>query len=148
MTTEAVYVLEKMAHGFNRTGRRAGRGFYDYEEGEEPELWSGLKVFARRRTDVPPEDLRDRLMYTQALESLRCLEEGVVRSPDDANLASVLGWGFPESAGGTLAFVEAIGRPEFAERARVLAARYGERFAPPASLETSFPSSATPGEAR
>ena len=65
----------------------------------------------------------------------RCLRDGVVRSPEDADLGSILGWGFPESTGGVLAFVDRTGVARFTARARELAARYGERFEPPASLE-------------
>jgi 3-hydroxyacyl-CoA dehydrogenase/enoyl-CoA hydratase/3-hydroxybutyryl-CoA epimerase len=70
----------------------------------------------------------------QAVESLRCLEEAVVASAADADLGSVLGWGFPQSAGGTVAFVEGTGPSAFLERTRELAQRYGERFDPPALL--------------
>lgn len=134
MTEEAIYVLEKMAHGFNRMGRQAGRGFYDYEEGEPPELWSGLEVFERRRVSIPPEDIRDRLLYRLALESMRCLEEGVVASAADANLSSILGVGFPQASGGAIAFADRAGASAFAARSLELAERYGERFAPPARL--------------
>ncbi len=136
MTTEAIYVLEKMAHGFNRMGKQGGRGFYEYDEDDDqaPGLWSGLKVFERRRVSVSSEDLRDRLLYVQALESLRCLEEAVVASPADANLGSVLGWGFPDDTGGTIALVERIGSIAFIARARELAGRYGNRFDAPRLL--------------
>jgi 3-hydroxyacyl-CoA dehydrogenase/enoyl-CoA hydratase/3-hydroxybutyryl-CoA epimerase len=134
MTTEAVYVLEKMAHGFGRMGRDAGRGFYDYDDGEAPELWSGLRVFERRRAAVSHDDLRDRLMFIQAIESMRCLDEGVVACAADANLSAVLGWGFPASHGGAIAFIDSIGVRAFAERARDLATRFGERFEPPSLL--------------
>lgn len=134
MTEEAIYVLEKMAHGFNRMGRQAGRGFYDYDEGEPPELWSGLKVFERRRVSIPPEDIRDRLLYRLSLESMRCLEEGVVASAADANLSSILGVGFPQASGGAIAFADRAGASAIAARSLELAERYGERFAPPARL--------------
>jgi hypothetical protein len=132
MTEEAVYVLEKMAHGFSRMGRWSGRGFYDYEDGEAPELWPGLKVFERRRTALAPEDLRDRLLFAQALAALRALEEGDVASADEADRGSLLGWGFSERSGGVVAFIEKLGLQAFSERARKLAARYGPRFEPPA----------------
>ena len=132
MTEDAIYVLEKMAHGFNRMGREAGRGFYDYEDGEAPELWSGLKVFERRRVTIPSEDIRDRLLFRLALESMRCVEEGVVGSAADANLSSILGAGFPQPTGGAIAFAQRMGAAAFEARARELAERYGERFAPPA----------------
>ncbi|TXL63775.1 hypothetical protein [Zeimonas arvi] len=141
MTEEAIYVLEKMAHGFNRMGRQAGRGFYDYAEGEPPELWSGLKVFERRRVSIPAEDVRDRLLYRLALESMRCLEEGVVASAADANLSSILGVGFPEASGGAIAYADRVGASLFAARSLKLAERYGERFSPPARL------AGLPGEA-
>jgi 3-hydroxyacyl-CoA dehydrogenase/enoyl-CoA hydratase/3-hydroxybutyryl-CoA epimerase len=134
MTEDAIYVLEKMAHGFNRMGRAAGRGFYDYEEGESPELWSGLKVFERRRVAIPPEDIRDRLLHRVAIESIRCLDDGVVASAADANLSSILGLGFPEASGGAIAFAEGTDAAAFAARSRELVGRYGERFAPPARL--------------
>lgn len=136
MTTEAIYVLEKMAHGFKRLGKQGGRGFYNYDEDDDeaPGLWSGLKVFERRRVSISPEDLRDRLLYVQALESLRCLEEAIVTSPAEANLGSVLGWGFPDDTGGTIAFIERIGSIAFVARARELADRYGHRFDAPRLL--------------
>ena len=129
MTQDAIYVLEKMAHGFDRMGCESGRGFYDYEDGESPELWSGLKVFERRRVAVPPEDIRDRLLFRLALESMRCLDAGVVASAADANLSSILGVGFPEATGGAIAFAERMGTASFAARSGELAQRYGERFA-------------------
>jgi 3-hydroxyacyl-CoA dehydrogenase/enoyl-CoA hydratase/3-hydroxybutyryl-CoA epimerase len=124
-----------MAHGYKRLGRAAGAGFYDYPEGEPKALWSGLKVFARGAKAQPsPEDIRDRLLYAQALETLRCMDEGVLESVRDANIGAILGWGFPAWTGGTLQFINHVGIQRFTERAAELASRYGERFNPPASL--------------
>jgi 3-hydroxyacyl-CoA dehydrogenase/enoyl-CoA hydratase/3-hydroxybutyryl-CoA epimerase len=134
MTTEAVYVLEKMAHGFGRMGRSAGRGFYDYEDGEEPELWSGLKVFERRRVSLPPEDLRDRLLYAPIIEALRGLEEELLSSPAQAERASLLAGNFSAATGGAIAFIDRCGIQAFSARAQTLAERYGKRFSPPALL--------------
>lgn len=132
MTDEAVYVLEKMAHGFNRMGRAAGRGFYDYDDEDPPQLWSGLKVFERRRVAIPVADVRDRLVYAVALAAADCLRRGVVASAEDANLGSVLGVGLPAQSGGALAFIARTGRDSFAARASELAAKYGPRFSPDA----------------
>jgi len=130
----AVYVLEKMAHGFKRMGRAYGGGFYDYPQDAEKALWPGLKVFERGGRAIPFEDVKDRMLYAQAIESVRCLEEGVLESTRDANIGSIFGWGFPAWTGGTIQFVNHVGVRAFVARARELAQRYGERFAPPASL--------------
>ncbi len=132
MPESAVYVMEKMAHGFRRMGRDAGAGFYDYDDDGTRALWSGLKTFERRARSMPDEDVRDRLLFVQALEALRCFEEGVVTSTEDADAASVAGWGFPAATGGPLAFVKRMGTDRFAARAAELAERYGDRFALPA----------------
>lgn len=130
----AVYVLEKMAHGYKRMGRAYGGGFYDYPEGGEKHLWEGLKTFVRSSKQVPLEDIRDRLLYIQALETMRCIQEGVVESTRDANIGAIMGWGFPAYTGGTAQFVNHIGVQRFVARAQELASRYGERFTPPAIL--------------
>lgn len=78
--------------------------------------------------------MRDRVLYAQALETLRCLDERVLESVRDANIGSIFGWGFPAWTGGTVQFVNHVGVKAFTERAIELATRYGERFQPPASL--------------
>ncbi|MBX3590235.1 MAG: enoyl-CoA hydratase/isomerase family protein [Burkholderiaceae bacterium] len=130
----AVYVLEKMAHGFKRMGRAYGGGFYDYPQDGEKSLWSGLKVFERGGRAIPFEDVKDRMLYAQAIETVRCIEEGVLESTRDANIGAIFGWGFPAWTGGTVQFVNHVGVRAFVARARELAQRYGERFAPPTSL--------------
>ncbi len=131
----AVYVLEKMAHGYRRMGRAYSGGFYDYPADAEKSLWPGLQAFERARNKVTIDDVRDRLLYVQSLETIRCIEEGIVDTARDANVGSIFGWGFPAWTGGTLRFVDHVGARRFMERARELAQRYGERFAPPALLE-------------
>jgi 3-hydroxyacyl-CoA dehydrogenase/enoyl-CoA hydratase/3-hydroxybutyryl-CoA epimerase len=135
MAESAVYVLEKMAHGYKRMGRAHGGGFYDYPEGEPKQLWPGLDAFAKGRKRLPAhEDIRDRLLYAQAIETVRCLQEGVLESTRDANIGSIFGWGFPVHTGGTAQFVNHVGVVAFVARARELASRHGERFEPPALL--------------
>ena len=130
----AVYVLEKMAHGFRRMGRSYGGGFYDYPKEGEKSLWPGLKAFERGGRSIPFDDVKDRILYVQAIETVRCLGEGVLESTRDANIGSIFGWGFPGWTGGTVQFVNHVGVRRFVARAQELAQRYGERFAPPASL--------------
>jgi 3-hydroxyacyl-CoA dehydrogenase / enoyl-CoA hydratase / 3-hydroxybutyryl-CoA epimerase len=130
MPESAVYVLEKMAHGYKRLGRAYGAGFYDYE-GTSKVLWPGLKTFERGGRSIQINDIKDRLLYAQAIETCRCLAEGIVESTRDANIGSIMGWGFPGYTGGTAQFVNHVGITEFIARADQLAAQYGERFSPP-----------------
>ena len=134
MAESAVYVLEKMAHGFKRLGRAHGAGFYEYPEGEPKRLWEGLSVFMRGAKPISDEDIRDRLSMIQSIETLRCLQEQVLEHDHDANIGSIMGWGFPAYTGGTLQFVHHWGPKAFLARSLELQSRYGERFNPPALL--------------
>lgn len=134
MAESAVYVLEKMAHGYKRMGRAHGGGFYDYPAEGGKELWEGLSVFQRGSKNVPLEDVKDRMMYAQALETARCMQEGVLESSRDANIGSIFGWGFPPHTGGTIQFINHVGVRKFVARSQELADRYGERFSPPRLL--------------
>ncbi|MFE0424215.1 3-hydroxyacyl-CoA dehydrogenase family protein, partial [Streptomyces sp. NPDC058953] len=132
-------VVDRMVDEFGRTGRSGGAGFYDYaDDGTRTGLWPGLREhFARPdAVDVPFADLRERLLFSEALDAVRCLEENVLTSVADANIGSVMGIGFPAWTGGVLQYVNGYGGglPGFVARARELAARYGERFEPPALL--------------
>ena len=116
-----------------RVGRKAGRGFYDWPEhgGGEKLLWPGLaELFPRADEQPGQQELIDRLLYVQANEAARCLDEGVLRSVADANVGSVLGWGFAPFLGGVLQFVNHVGPARFVQRLRELAARHGRRFEP------------------
>ena len=134
MPESAVYVMEKMAHGYRRMGKAAGAGFYEYEDDGTVSLWSGLKAFERRSVKIPDEDVRDRLLHVQALETVRCREEGVIASLSDADSVAVAGWGFPATTRGPAGWIEAAGIAAFVSRSRELAQRYGERFLPPPGL--------------
>jgi 3-hydroxyacyl-CoA dehydrogenase/enoyl-CoA hydratase/3-hydroxybutyryl-CoA epimerase len=110
-----------------RGGRHYGGGFYEYADGGK-KLWSGLSRFKLRDAQVSLGDAEDRLLYRQAIETLRCLDEGVLRSETEANLGSIFAIGFPAHTGGALQFIRGIGIASFAARAAELAQRYGERF--------------------
>lgn len=128
-------VVEKMIHNFKRKGKAFGAGFYDYPEGESKHLWNELsKVFPLKAAALEQEEMMDRLMFIQAIETVRCLEEGVLNSVADANIGSIFGWGFPPFKGGTLQFINDYGIPEFAEKTRELEKRFGKRFALPKLL--------------
>ena len=131
----ALEVLRRMvAQG--RPGRSGGGGFYDYPADGPKSLWKGLATeFPVAAQALPFEDIKDRFLYIQSLESLRCLEEGVLESMAEANVGSILGIGFPAWTGGVIQFVNAVGTARFCARAEELATRYGPRFAPPALLK-------------
>ncbi|MEU3713221.1 3-hydroxyacyl-CoA dehydrogenase NAD-binding domain-containing protein [Streptomyces catenulae] len=131
-------VVDRMVDEFGRTGRSGGAGFYDYaEDGSRGGLWPGLREhFTRPDADVPFRDMRERMLFSEALDTVRCLEEGVLTSVADANIGSILGIGFPGWTGGVLQYINGYegGLPGFVARARELATAYGDRFAPPALL--------------
>ena len=113
-----------------RVGRKAGRGFYDWTDAGRT-LWPGLAgMFPVAAHQPAQRELVDRLLFAQANEAARCVEEGVLRSVADANVGSIFGWGFAPFHGGALQFINAMGAARFAERARELAQAHGERFAP------------------
>ncbi|MFI6155168.1 3-hydroxyacyl-CoA dehydrogenase NAD-binding domain-containing protein [Kitasatospora sp. NPDC051170] len=136
-------VIDRMVDEFGRPGRSGGAGFYEYgEDGRRGRLWPGLLEHfggpsVASAEEAPFEDLKERMLFSEALDSVRCLEEGVLTSVADANVGSILGIGFPAWTGGVLQYINGYegGPAGFAARARELAAAYGERFAPPALLE-------------
>jgi 3-hydroxyacyl-CoA dehydrogenase/enoyl-CoA hydratase/3-hydroxybutyryl-CoA epimerase len=117
-----------------RIGKKAGQGFYDYTD-DGKRLWPGLAGLYPVAAEQPPQQaLIDRLMFAQANEAARCLEEGVLRSVADGNIGSIFGWGFAPFRGGALHFIDQMGVARFVERARALAAAHGARFEPAAML--------------
>lgn len=130
-------VIDRMIDECGRTGRSGGAGFYDYRDGKRAGLWPGLREqFGGTNLDTPFDDLKERMLFIEAIESVRCLDEGVLTSVADANVGSILGIGYPSWTGGVLQYVNQYdgGLPGFVARARVLAERYGERFDPPPLL--------------
>lgn len=127
-------VDEMLAAG--RKGKLGGAGFYDYEDGKRVGLWSGLAEKYGTSTSIPFEDMKERMLFAEALETIKCFDEGVLRSVADANIGSIMGIGFPAWTGGVAQYVDGYpgGIAGFVARARELAERYGDRFLPPASL--------------
>lgn len=118
-----------------RTSRKAGGAFYDYPEGGQKHLWPGLAEAFPPMAEQPEQDeLKARFLYAQAMETARCLEEGVLETPEDADLGAVYGWGFPAWTGGTISYIDTIGIQAFVQEADRLAQLYGPRFAPSAWL--------------
>ena len=128
----AMLIINKMLD-LGRGGRSEGAGFYEYNGSKH--LWEDLcDVFPLSNELLDQKEMIDRFLFIQSLETMRCLEEGVLRSVPDANIGSILGWGYAPFHGGTLQFVNAYGLTAFLERAQSLADSYGERFSPPQLL--------------
>ncbi|MGN7225079.1 3-hydroxyacyl-CoA dehydrogenase NAD-binding domain-containing protein [Dietzia maris] len=139
-------VVLKMVEEIKRSGRAAGAGFYDYADGKRAGLWSGLReAFSTSPDNAPPlQDLVDRMIFAEVLETQKCVDEGVIVDDADANIGSIIGIGFPAWTGGTRQYAKnysepgakvATGYKGFVARAEELAAKYGERFAPTESLK-------------
>ncbi|MEB8326107.1 3-hydroxyacyl-CoA dehydrogenase NAD-binding domain-containing protein [Dietzia kunjamensis] len=139
-------VILKMVEELGRSGRAAGAGFYEYADGKRAGLWSGLReAFSTSPDNAPPlQDLVDRMIFAEVLETQKCVDEGVIVDDADANIGSIIGIGFPAWTGGTRQYAKnysepgakvATGYKGFVARAEELAAKYGERFAPTESLK-------------
>jgi 3-hydroxyacyl-CoA dehydrogenase/enoyl-CoA hydratase/3-hydroxybutyryl-CoA epimerase len=125
-------LVERMVKEFKRPGRAGGGGFYDYPsvKGVKKSLWPQLKpLFEKADVAWDITDLKDRLLYRQAVETARCLSENVLTSVHDANIGSIFGIGFPAWTGGAMQFIYGMGVPAFVKRADELAARFGDGFA-------------------
>ena len=128
-------VLKHFVEDLKRVGRKGGAGFYDYPAGGKKVLWEGLRrEYPQLEKQPAVEELKTRLLYIQALETARCFEEGVLRSAHEADLGSILGWGFPAYTGGTLSFIDTVGPARFVAECKRLAKLYGERFKPTKGL--------------
>ncbi|MEU7577216.1 3-hydroxyacyl-CoA dehydrogenase NAD-binding domain-containing protein [Streptomyces sp. NPDC041068] len=130
-------VIDRMVDEFERPGRSGGAGFYDYVDGKRAKLWPGLREhFTKPGHEIPFEDMQERMLFSEALDTVRLIEEGVLTSVADANIGSIFGIGFPGWTGGVLQYINGYegGLPGFVARARELTERYGERFTPPALL--------------
>jgi 3-hydroxyacyl-CoA dehydrogenase/enoyl-CoA hydratase/3-hydroxybutyryl-CoA epimerase len=133
--TDTTYQVSKQFTEMGRLGKKAKAGFYEYPEGGTKFLWPGLaEMFPLNSNQPSLEEVQSRLFYRQALETVRCYEEGVIRTKLDADLGSILAWGFPPYTGGTLSFVNFVGIEKFVAEADRLANIYGERFRPTAKL--------------
>jgi 3-hydroxyacyl-CoA dehydrogenase/enoyl-CoA hydratase/3-hydroxybutyryl-CoA epimerase len=129
-------VVEKMI-ALGRASRLSGAGFYEYTDGKRTQLWPGLRTEFTSGSSTPPlQDMIDRMLFAEALETQKCFDEGVITTTADANIGSIMGIGFPPWTGGAAQYIAGYpgGRTAFVARAKELAAHYGERFNPPASL--------------
>ena len=130
-------VIRLFVEELGRKGKKSGKGFYDYPEGGKKRLWPGLAEHFPLADEQPSGDeIRERILYIQAIETVRCLDEGVLTHPADADIGSVFGWGFPPYTGGTISFIETVGLEKFVAVADRLRDTCGERFSVPQSLRS------------
>ena len=126
-------LLEEMVEKRGRLGRKNGKGFYDYPQSGPKRLWPGLADLQPTKLapdTIDVDELKHRLLAIQALESARCIEEGVVTDVREADVGSILGFGFAPFTGGTISYIDGMGTKAFVEMCRSLAKRYGDRFKP------------------
>ncbi|OTG90544.1 3-hydroxyacyl-CoA dehydrogenase NAD-binding domain-containing protein [Acinetobacter sp. ANC 3813] len=127
-------VIQTMIHEFGRKGKAAGAGFYDYPEGGKKHLWAGLSKWQKDNT-ISEQEMIDRFLFVQSLDTLRCLEEGVLESTVDGNVGSIFGIGFAPWTGGALQYLNQFGLEKALLRANTLEAKYGDRFKAPQLLK-------------
>lgn len=128
-------VVDFMVNTAKRAGKAQGAGFYEYPVDEKKFLWRELQNhFPPAPTELSQQEMVERLLFAQCLETVRCVEENVVTSSADANIGSIFGWSFAPYSGGTLQYINAYGIEKFCARSRELAQKYGARFEPPRLL--------------
>ncbi|MDI9357795.1 MAG: 3-hydroxyacyl-CoA dehydrogenase NAD-binding domain-containing protein [Phycisphaerales bacterium] len=130
-----IATIDKMANQLNRPGKKEGAGFYEYPTTGKKYLWPELnKHFACKIDQLSHEVIQQRLLHTMALDTYRCLDTKVLRTPQDGDLGSILGLGFPPYTGGAISYIDYIGVDRFVEQCDALAKQFGDRFAVPDSL--------------
>ena len=134
-THPADRALDVMTEENGRYGKAKGAGFYEYPQDGRKYLWPKLQnLFPLQGEKLNQEEMIERMMFAQVIETARCYEEEVLRSVADANIGSIFGWGFAPFKGGTLQYINDYGVAAFTERSRELAEQYGARFTPPKLL--------------
>lgn len=127
-------VCDKMI-ALNRIGKAKGAGFYEYPASGNKYLWPELTTVFEQKEQYSQQEMVDRMLIVQALDTVRCLEEGVLRSVADANIGSIFGWGFSPFSGGALQYINSFGLKKLIERAKQFEEKYGDRFSTPNLLQ-------------
>ncbi len=129
-------IIRAMIEKYDRKGRKNGKGFYNYSDDGKKRLWTELDQFAVNgvlaEDDQPtPAYIKERILYAQAIEAARCMAEGIVQDPREADVGSILGWGFAPYTGGALSYIDTIGAADFVKRADELAKTSGTPYEVP-----------------
>ncbi len=130
-------IMDKMVNELDRPGKKDGKGFYEYSDSGKGHIWPGLKEQFGDDKEIPFKDMQERMLFIEAIETVKCFDEGVMDSIGDANIGSIFGIGFPAWSGGVMQYINQYdgGLQGFVERAAELEKTYGERFAVPQSLK-------------
>jgi len=133
-------LMVEMVEKQGRLGRKNAKGFYDYpEKGKgQKSLWPGLSALQPKHLDpdtLDIEELKQRFLVVQAVEAARTVEDHVITDPREADVGSILGFGFAPFTGGTLSYIDFMGTKKFVALCRKLETKYGSRFTPPKLLE-------------
>jgi len=129
-------LLQEMVEKRGRLGRKNRKGFYEYPENGPKRLWAGLRDLQEHKLTLDEtealdiSELKQRFLVIQALETARCLAEGVLTDIREADVGSILGFGFAPFTGGTLSYIDGMGAKAFVEICRTLQKRHGPRFKP------------------
>jgi 3-hydroxyacyl-CoA dehydrogenase/enoyl-CoA hydratase/3-hydroxybutyryl-CoA epimerase len=130
-------LLAELVEKQGRLGRKNGKGFYDYPPSGPKRLWPGLAALQPNKLDpdgIDIAELKQRFLAVQALEAARCIEEGVITDMREADVGSILGWGFAPFTGGTISYIDMMGSKAFVALCQKLEKKFGERFTPPQLL--------------
>jgi 3-hydroxyacyl-CoA dehydrogenase/enoyl-CoA hydratase/3-hydroxybutyryl-CoA epimerase len=137
INAEQKWLLQELVEKRGRLGRKNGKGFYDYTPGSPKRLWPGLAELQKKKLDpdkIDVQELKYRLLFVQSLEAARCVEEGVITDVREADVGSILGFGFAPFTGGTLSYIDMMGTKRFVDICKKLEKKYGPRFKPPKLL--------------
>jgi 3-hydroxyacyl-CoA dehydrogenase/enoyl-CoA hydratase/3-hydroxybutyryl-CoA epimerase len=136
--TPADALVATLVEKLGRYGRKNGKGFYEYPADGKKYLWSGLADLApvkiAESSPALTQEIRTRLLFRQAVEAARCFAEGVVTDVRDADVGSILAWGFAPWTGGPLSLIDRVGVASFVAQCDAFAQRYGKRYSPPQLL--------------
>jgi 3-hydroxyacyl-CoA dehydrogenase / enoyl-CoA hydratase / 3-hydroxybutyryl-CoA epimerase len=134
---EQKWLLQELVEKRGRLGRKNGKGFYDYPQSGPKRLWPGLAELQQKKLDpdtIDIQELKYRLLLVQSLEAARCVEEGVITDVREADVGSILGFGFAPFTGGTLSYIDMMGTKRFVDLCKTLEKKYGPRFQSPKLL--------------
>lgn len=129
-------LVKKLVEEHGRLGKKNKKGYYEYPEGGKKYLWPEFaKLYPPLNPQPGVEEVKKRLLYRQALEAVKCMEENITTKPADADIGSILGWGFAPYSGGIISYIDGIGVAKFVEECEKMAKKYGKRFKPTKKLK-------------
>lgn len=135
--------LTNIVTTYQRTGKKEGKGFYEYPKGAKKHLWKEWSTIYPVQEEYDEEEIGRRLLFAMVIDAYKCLDSGVLKEPKDADVGSILGLGFPIHTGGVMSYIDFIGAQQFKEYAAFLTRKYGERFQLPESLQQRIENAGT-----